>query len=776
MSDDKDLSRAVIDAAATEKTSVYLLGPSQRVSFASQQRRALNLIVALEQQELISKRDRVAVIGAGIAGLTAAAGLQRMGCDVTIFESGPRILDRERDSPRRIHPTLCHWPQEPLSRTTEVPFFDWHSDSCSVVCDAISKEWERETDIKLVLGRRVISVENRGNGAILVTARPNSESFGEFRAVIIVDSLGKEDDRGFDCPSYWDHDDLDTMKADDELKFLIVSGCGDGGLIDALRAVHTDFRGGELPIDVAAELSETALASVIRDAEDSLQSGDADDLSRHRIVYTEAVRRLAEEELYRPLYERLNASLKTRIKVVLMDDRASHPFSGQASPIHKLLIGHAIARGAVEFRCGSPAIDGDHIWVGDNRIPREAVRVIVRQAPSCEYIDLFPTLDFNRHQVKALALDLEASVRRRDASYVERAWPNRDRTGSAFIASRLDLAREVARKDFDGEISAGTGRFNLLRARKPFARIPQRIFGIPLDPKDEEAPPPHQAVQQHPRVIISFASADKTCASEIIQGLRHADFDVLVDEFEPGFGNLLTDRADTALAANDIVLPLISKASLSSDWLQMGLGSLTSSSELRDRAITLLPLIVDNVSLPVSLSVLESIDLSQERSIRVGALVEKLSATRTNDFSRMSVKVFESATAGLLEELGFNLISKVSLDNHGVGYEALLRSTDPFGGVSEQRWLAVILHQSRPRLDLRAIRQLAKLAESNLSFSGCVIVTSGRLTSVARDLVVSLSSRSRFSLRVVDRTELRQLLVKRPARGLRPGAEAGATA
>jgi threonine dehydrogenase-like Zn-dependent dehydrogenase len=45
------------------------------VNFAAQQNRALNLIWALAKDGRLQPDDRVAVIGAGLTGLTAAAGL-----------------------------------------------------------------------------------------------------------------------------------------------------------------------------------------------------------------------------------------------------------------------------------------------------------------------------------------------------------------------------------------------------------------------------------------------------------------------------------------------------------------------------------------------------------------------------------------------------------------------------------------------------------------------------------------------------------------------------
>src|SRR5580658_2873016 len=68
-------------------TNTYALGLfARRVTVRSQQVRALNLIHSLVSTRQISMGSRVLVVGAGFAGLAAAAAAVRAGCQVTILE------------------------------------------------------------------------------------------------------------------------------------------------------------------------------------------------------------------------------------------------------------------------------------------------------------------------------------------------------------------------------------------------------------------------------------------------------------------------------------------------------------------------------------------------------------------------------------------------------------------------------------------------------------------------------------------------------------------
>jgi Alanine dehydrogenase/PNT, C-terminal domain len=138
------LANTVLNALSVEHLypNVYFLGPfAERVSFASQQRRALNLLWARERTKSVSGKQ-VAIIGGGVAGLTAAAAAITCGADVTVFEKEYELCSSQRETHTRyIHPSINFWPQEPLRVITDWPFLNWYAAPCRAVISEVERQW-----------------------------------------------------------------------------------------------------------------------------------------------------------------------------------------------------------------------------------------------------------------------------------------------------------------------------------------------------------------------------------------------------------------------------------------------------------------------------------------------------------------------------------------------------------------------------------------------------------------------------------------------------------
>jgi hypothetical protein len=76
-----------------DEPGLFVLGAyARRVTIYSQQARAINLIDALQCYRKKLSRTRIAVIGGGIAGLTAAARALEYGAHVTVLEQAADFL------------------------------------------------------------------------------------------------------------------------------------------------------------------------------------------------------------------------------------------------------------------------------------------------------------------------------------------------------------------------------------------------------------------------------------------------------------------------------------------------------------------------------------------------------------------------------------------------------------------------------------------------------------------------------------------------------------
>jgi hypothetical protein len=82
----------------------------RRITFFSQQVRALRLVHALSRPGDLQPTDHIAVVGAGAAGVTAALGLALLGNDVMLYDPAGSILQLQSASPRLLHPHIYEWP------------------------------------------------------------------------------------------------------------------------------------------------------------------------------------------------------------------------------------------------------------------------------------------------------------------------------------------------------------------------------------------------------------------------------------------------------------------------------------------------------------------------------------------------------------------------------------------------------------------------------------------------------------------------------------------
>ena len=128
---------APLDDFRVPGTGVFVLGCIEsRVTVLSQQRRALNVADALLSEGFVGDGHRVAVVGAGAAGVTAAAALAQGGPGVEgdLFDHDRGLMRFQRSSDRDLHPRSYDWPL-PDSTDPEagLPILDWRSGPASSV-------------------------------------------------------------------------------------------------------------------------------------------------------------------------------------------------------------------------------------------------------------------------------------------------------------------------------------------------------------------------------------------------------------------------------------------------------------------------------------------------------------------------------------------------------------------------------------------------------------------------------------------------------------------
>lgn len=148
MGPDHVIARCRPDAAYP----VFAIGVKEAgVTVASQQRRAIHLVDALRQAGMIAAGSRIAIIGGGPAGLTAAAWAARASVRSTVIERDGELLATLRGNHTRlVHPNLYSWP-EPGWRDPDaaLPVLSWTAAPAGAVARTIESDRRPGTDRRL---------------------------------------------------------------------------------------------------------------------------------------------------------------------------------------------------------------------------------------------------------------------------------------------------------------------------------------------------------------------------------------------------------------------------------------------------------------------------------------------------------------------------------------------------------------------------------------------------------------------------------------------------
>ena len=337
--------------AVAESSMLLVLGSfSKRVTFADQQRRALNLVWAAFESGLLVKEMRVAVLGAGLAGLTASLAAHQLGCKVTLIEERETTMPLQRGCVTRfVHPNIYDWPApHSLQARTSLPLLNWSAGYAHQVVDQIDSYWADHSEgIEQLFGYSVRSVQER-SGTLWVDAQGTDRLNRGFDLVIL--SLGFGIERtllGVPLRSYWSSDDLHQHRLGhrDPVRVL-VSGCGDGGLVDALRLSIRNFQHSRI---VSELLSDPRLRPVIERLVhiDAHAAAHPDPNARSSYLYQEYDQLPVPDGLITELHARLRRDTE-----VFINGRGSKPFDLNASILNRFLVFLLLKYGRLNYLPG----------------------------------------------------------------------------------------------------------------------------------------------------------------------------------------------------------------------------------------------------------------------------------------------------------------------------------------------------------------------------------------------------------------------------------------
>jgi hypothetical protein len=361
---------------------LYVLGCFARyVTVYAQQIRAFNLVDALAKNGVLTARSEIAVIGGGIAGLTAAAAAAVRGAArAVVYEKLENTMRIQRATEKRfIHPHIYDWPAARALKglDDEAPaghdVMDWTADRADAVVAELDQQWTKIRD-------RYSAAEEPRFNCHPIEIEPRGARWAvqgeEFDLVILAVGFGR-DGEVFGTESYWTDTSLDGLEMERGGTWL-VSGYGDGGLTELMRLCISDFRHRAV-LELIDGATREKVGHTLREAD---RAGTTPE--RLADFFQKAARTVASD---------LDAGLRKRAavgRVVLNCPTKADLFSGSSSVLNRLIAAYLLHDRRFELlpqggliKTLEPTAEGRYaITFADQTAPPfEADHVVVRHGP-----------------------------------------------------------------------------------------------------------------------------------------------------------------------------------------------------------------------------------------------------------------------------------------------------------------------------------------------------------------------------------------------------------
>lgn len=371
---------------------IYVLGCFARyVTVYAQQVRALNLIDTLAKGGVFSRHSSLAVIGAGIAGLTAAGAAAVRGVGlVSVFERLENTMRLQRATEKRyIHPHIYDWPNmESESGEAGLPLMDWEAGRAQEVVARLGKKWDK---LRAEFGDCIEEPYFEcapleltiGDGKPRITLKGQSK---QYDVVILAVGFGRDAQKDSEgeivTDSYWTDSNLDGLEAESN-KTWLVSGAGDGALTDLMRLCIRDFQHRDVLNAVDQATKEKVGQRLLK-----VESPEYETEARKE-EYLRAVAQIGDD---------LDNNLSRRnVGKVLLNCSPKEFFGQRSSVLNRLIATYLYERKRFELKPGkiaSPIKRGDRyeITFEDGTSSLEVDKVILRHGPDRALQQSFPDI------------------------------------------------------------------------------------------------------------------------------------------------------------------------------------------------------------------------------------------------------------------------------------------------------------------------------------------------------------------------------------------------
>jgi len=310
----------IAEAVIPDTHSVFVLGSfEQRVTVFAQQVRALNLVDAILSRGLLQETGRVAIVGGGAAGITAAVALARAAPNLKaldLFETRSDVLELQHNSSRYLHPHFYDWPKAgSTDPDAGLPMMNWTAGPAGEVAASLRAQFDyahRTSILSFQPDMKVTGLNPSTISTVRVLVSGASPLGKIYDIVILAIGFGLEAFLDGDTPSYWLPSQMSAALLTPQAEPLIfVSGNGDGGLVDFLMSAFNAMEHRAICELILSLDLGPAIAALELIEQEAWAAGGADlDLLA---LYRDRVRDLVPQQVWQTIIARLRPQARIHL-------------------------------------------------------------------------------------------------------------------------------------------------------------------------------------------------------------------------------------------------------------------------------------------------------------------------------------------------------------------------------------------------------------------------------------------------------------------------------
>ncbi len=267
--------------------------------------------------------------------------------------------------------------------------------------------------------------------------------------------------------------------------------------------------------------------------------------------------------------------------------------------------------------------------------------------------------------------------------------------------------------------------------------------------------PVTEASRRH-SVFIAYAHADRLVADMVADSLESVGIGVGKAGGGAG-GGAWRNAIEQSLKTSDYFLPIVSHASAASGHFAEEVLRADFVRELSDRAIKIIPIVLDRADVPTPLRGILYLDFTGDPDTAMKRLLDVFAPVVDIDFAALSPEAFEDLVADFLVAVGRKAERDVVIDGREYDFVIPPSDTGLFAEPGGGGWIVQVKHRTIERTSAAMIREMvaatAVLRERGYTVA---LVTSSQLTSAAREIA------TRAAIHLVEGVELQTLLIDRP--------------